>query len=798
MPEPQISLKVALLEPLNANPFFETTATPWSPYGATFTRSTTQAYQGAASGLLTPDGVTSGPAVGSELVPTTPNLTHRVQAWVRANVAGRLQIGLNWYDPATVHLGESVASVDLTAGVWTQIEHTADSPSSAGYGQMKIVLPGLVPVWHLVYIDVAMLLASWTDLAGRLHYGDGGGPLTIDIGRQTESQDIEPTRIAAVLKNGDGWLTPRNPASPYYGTWEQGRQVRITETVGGEEIDLATGLLEIPDVQVNSPNVDQPCSISAVDRLGRLAGAPSFDGTLAEHIRTYGGPLVEWFPLSEPATAGEYLSTTSGTVTRRVVHGFGGAVPIAAEPEELITAASMAGPPGDDQSYARWNPVGDTAGLSSFAEATLLAAFEQPVTVAAGDVIALSAWVNLSAYEMAAGSEEPGGWIVSLYSAQTSATLRIIRRTLSVPGPDLFMQGGQVYVPGDTTRTMDTGQVWPRDQWRLVTTRLHTGTGVHELWVGHDATASQATGVTPGVQTFDHLDIGLGWSGAIGNIQIRVGPAATTMSRTMHLEQYAHGCRGLHRQTVAERIATLAAFAGLAPTDLDLPAEASTPMQVAELGGKTPAQAMQEAATTGQDILMTTPQGRITLVPRVRRYNQPVTLAIPFGWLMRGGIRYRPDRPVTDTVATRTGGGTARRVSGPQRARYGVLARTVALDTDVDADPANWAAWTLAAFGQPRTRCPLLRINLLNRTIAARKALLRLRVGDRIQLTGMPVGSPDDVPHLIVQGIRHVIGPHRRRLLEFNTSPLLGPVPGAPPACPVVGDFVGNAALIAY
>ncbi|MEK8108647.1 hypothetical protein NKG94_34425 [Micromonospora sp. M12] len=70
-----------------------------------------------------------------------------------------------------------------------------------------------------------------------------------------------------------------------------------------------------------------------------------------------------------------------------------------------------------------------------------------------------------------------------------------------------------------------------------------------------------------------------------------------------------------------------------------------------------------------------------------------------------------------------------------------VLARTVTLDTDVDADPANWVSWTLAAFGEPRTRCPLLRINLLNRTVADRKALLKLRVGDRIQLTDMPAGS---------------------------------------------------------
>ncbi|MEK8108650.1 hypothetical protein NKG94_34440 [Micromonospora sp. M12] len=28
------------------------------------------------------------------------------------------------------------------------------------------------------------------------------------MGRQSELQDVEPTRIAGTLKNGDGWLNP--------------------------------------------------------------------------------------------------------------------------------------------------------------------------------------------------------------------------------------------------------------------------------------------------------------------------------------------------------------------------------------------------------------------------------------------------------------------------------------------------------------------------------------------------------------------------------------------------------------
>lgn len=635
---------------------------------------------------------------------------------------------------------------------------------------------------------------AWTDLAGRIHYGDGGGPLTIDIGRQTEAQDVEPTRIACTLRNADGWLTPRNPLSPYYGTWEQGREIRVTETVAGEEIPLAVGYLEVPDVAVSAPGIAQPCSITAVDRLGRLAAAPPMEGTLAEHVRTYGGGrLVEWYPLSDQPSDGRYLSPVTGTATERVAAGWSGGQ-VLADPADLLQPAAIDGPPGDDQRYASWHPVGDADGVGSYADAMLVAPL--PLTVAAGDTIAVSVWCRLGAYEMAAGSEEPAGFLVSL--SGPGQHLRIIRRLIPVSGAPDQLYAGSSIDPGPGGATfMDVGRPYEADSWRLVTVRVVLSAGRWEMWVGADAAVTQ-TIPPPGPQTYTTMEIGSGWSGALGHVQVRVGPDATTMTREQHLAQYAHGYQGLDRQTVAERIATIAAYAGVPASELDLPQEASTPLLPARLGGQTPTAAMQTAATAGQDLLVTSPDGRITLVPRVRRYNQPVTMRIPFGWIERGGVRYRPDRPLTDAVASRPDGGTARAVDQRLRARYGISSRSVTLETAIDADLANWASWTVRAHGEPRTRCPILRLDLLRRAPADRAALTKLRVGDRIELTGMPPGSPEDVPHLIVQGIRHIIGPGRARRLELNAGPLLGPAPGVAPSCPVVGDLVSDTAIIAY
>ncbi|WP_091654749.1 hypothetical protein [Micromonospora pallida] len=634
----------------------------------------------------------------------------------------------------------------------------------------------------------------YTDITDRVHYGDGGQAVEVTIGRQDETAEIRPTEMGWALKNGDNLFTPRNPASPYYGRWEQGRRVQIAETVGGVEYLLGTGYLEIPDMPIVDSRSSQPVRVTAVDRLGRLESAPAFEGTLAEHIRAHGGQLVEWFPLSDSPSDGRYLSIPTGTTTERVPFGWSSAQ-VLADPDDLLRPADTEGPPGDDQRYARWTPVGDVDGLSAFADATLVAPL--PLTVSATDTIAVSVWARLGEYEMAPTSEEPAGFLVSLRGT-TGHVLRITRRQISMSGPDLFYAGSTVDPgPSAASSPIDVGRPYEFDLWRLVTARFNLATGLHELWVGADATASQ-TFTTPGAQSYTLLEIGTGWSGALAHVQVRVGPDATTMTRADHLAQHAHGYRGLERQTVAERVVTLAGYAGIPASEVDAPAAASTPLQRARLAGVSPAAALKTAAQGGQDTLITAGDGRITLIPRVQRYNQPVALAIPWGWISRRHLRYRPDRPVTDVTVTIAGGGSVRRSDRSRAARYGVTGQPYELSSAIADDAANLASWALAAHGEPRTRCPSIRINMLRRTVAERQQLLSLRVGDRIELTGMPPGSPEDVPHLIVQGIRHTIGPGRVRVIEFNTSPLLGPSPGVPPACPVVGDMVAESAIVAY
>lgn len=632
----------------------------------------------------------------------------------------------------------------------------------------------------------------WTDITDRVHYGDGGGEVKATIGRQDETGEIKPTEMSWAVRNGDNAMTPNNSASPYAGRWEQGRRVQIAEVVGGQEFLLGTGFLEIPDMQIVDQKSSQPVTVTAVDWMGRLESAPPFEGTLAEHIRVNGGGLVEWWPLSESAESGVYMSALTGRVTHRTVSGWGDAA-IYVDPEELIRPANVDGPPGDDQRYLECRVAGDTTsgGSSQYADAYLQAPVSVPV--ATTEVVAVSAWVNFGAYELAGGSAEPSAWIAALAGVGVEIALykMYVNDTTSYAAATVFTSAVG-------TTTLSLGRPYERDAWRLLTVRWTLATGLVELWSAADAAVSTTVAPTVAPLQMGQIQIGQGWAGSIGHVQVRTGPAATTMTRQMHLDQYTHGYQGLGRQTVAERITTISGYAGVPATEVVVPASCSTPMQPAKLAGVGPAEAIRRAATTGQDTLITDGAGRITAVPRAQRYNQPVTMTIPFGWIGYRGLRYRPDKPVSDVTVSRTGGAGVRRSDRARAQRYGVTGQQYELDTAIDADPANLASWALAAFGQSRTRAPSIRISMLRRSIAERQALLSLKVGDRIQITGLPAGSPSDVGHLIVQGIEHSIGPGLRRDIQFNTSPLLGATAGQPPKGVMVGDLVATTAVIAY
>ncbi|GIG63603.1 hypothetical protein Lfu02_79750 [Longispora fulva] len=142
---------------------------------------------------------------------------------------------------------------------------------------------------------------TWVDVSEFLRPADA--PVTIQHGRSTELDEIEPSRASFALDNGDLRFTPGNPMSPYYPGVKAARQVRISTTAGGQTFVLFTGYLQPIEIgawtETDRAGVVQ---FTAVDRLARLDRVRQAESTLTSHVAGRGGSaLVAYYPLGEPS-----------------------------------------------------------------------------------------------------------------------------------------------------------------------------------------------------------------------------------------------------------------------------------------------------------------------------------------------------------------------------------------------------------------------------------------------------------------------------------------------------------------
>jgi hypothetical protein len=145
---------------------------------------------------------------------------------------------------------------------------------------------------------------------------------------------------------------------------------------------------------------------------------------------------------------------------------------------------------------------------------------------------------------------------------------------------------------------------------------------------------------------------------------------------------------------------------------------------------------------------------------------------IPLCWLSRS-IVLRLNRPINHAEVSQVNGVSAREDNDPSIATNGVFPFTATLTTAVDADTANLGHWVVTYFGDPRMHLPVLTVDLMYRTDDQKRFLLRLGVGQRIQLTGVPSTWPQGADHLVIVGVAHDISRVVRRL-RFTASALVG------------------------
>lgn len=199
---------------LNDNPDFETDVAGWAATGCAPVWSTAQAHAGAASGQLTPDGVTAAVSVSSGQVDADAGVRYHAGVWVRA-ASGPVDVRVDiaWFDSDGVLLGTSQGNAAAaTSSGWVKATRTAIAPAGAASAAIVPTYADATPAaGDVVYIDDVRLI----ELSGFTF------PLTFALQLTGTSK-----RASGVLNSGDLETWPvitfngpvTNPSVAYVGT----------------------------------------------------------------------------------------------------------------------------------------------------------------------------------------------------------------------------------------------------------------------------------------------------------------------------------------------------------------------------------------------------------------------------------------------------------------------------------------------------------------------------------------------------------------------------------------------------
>lgn len=451
----------------------------------------------------------------------------------------------------------------------------------------------------------------WVDLSDRVL--DVGQALEIGEGRQTEVDDGEPAGFVVQLNNRDDHLTPGNPSSPYVSWWKTGRRCRFREVVGWLGFDLFDGHLVISEnlVRTQEPTAsdsDVLLTVSGVDLVGWHRDGRKMVSTLAEHVMYHGGPaLVAYWPMGEtegpdvnPAVGGPWTLTQ----TKRV-NGYANA-PNAGP--GAITYGSAGIPPADDLSSILFEPSLSTDPSVDYVTSLMLFG-KRPtsITLSAGQVATVVCWTR------------PGE--IRADAFQSSSVIYLSSSSSIFTSVGFSMFNGVVFGGGSNGAdwgTSVTGPPIPQDQAIPVAIRVGFDPATLELWVRGEIYSDIMPVTTPTPATFNQVEIGERYPGAVSHAQVYVGDP-DDWTHDDFLAQYEMGLYGLERQTTGQRIATIADYARVPASQRDIDPGESV-MQVARLAGKTAGQAWDEARGTEQGRLFAH-AGRLVFHDRRRIYD---------------------------------------------------------------------------------------------------------------------------------------------------------------------------------
>jgi hypothetical protein len=191
------------VNPANANPYFETNATDWTNSGySTIARSTSQAHEGTASLLCTPNGSTATPkAQTTALYAATAGGRYEMRAWVRSTTANKtVRLYIDWYDNTPTLISSSTQDLTSVAGTWVYGTVRATAPLGTTQARIAIGQLATPAAGDTLFGDELQLMGANDDTGIRINIDVNTGQGYVDW-RSITGIDYE-YRAAAYADNG--------------------------------------------------------------------------------------------------------------------------------------------------------------------------------------------------------------------------------------------------------------------------------------------------------------------------------------------------------------------------------------------------------------------------------------------------------------------------------------------------------------------------------------------------------------------------------------------------------------------
>jgi len=599
------------------------------------------------------------------------------------------------------------------------------------------VWPGGLSPFRTGFLKVALFISgAWVDVPMTELSEDG---VQIKRGRGDEGGKTDPGRLSFSLKDPTGKYSPRHPSSPYYGLIGRGTKVRVqVELTAGTVLDRFYG--EVVTWEPRWTKKGAPSArvdVEAAGLLRKLGQGPSpLRSTMFRHETTWtGSTSYGYWPLERGRLDGA-LRPQRGVTRSLVVEG----KPKYAAYGDLPSSEPLP-TVGNSRITARPNVYGDL--LNQFSQARFVVRVPNGTTNGAV-LVRLNCWDSTATLDLT-------------YSTASSGTLSVAGTTL-VTGVD--------DVPVWVTIAARNISVGPTLDW-TATAYLFGSTVASNA--ANTAASTPWGGISSVVVNPNRSALG---DVAVGHIHIATSPPLDPSPFNAYRGEQAH-----------VRVARLCTENGLTSSTLGLASSEPMGYQLPN----TLLALLRECEETDGGFLYEPLSATNFIEYRTLAslFSQtPVTVTYVENMLQPFEPSEDDANTRNDVTVTRAGGGsyTVTQTSGPLgTAAVGTYDEDVTLSLANDADALQQAGWRVSLGTTDEARWPQIGVDLAEASprpdgraprmsLGTRSAFLGLRLGDRLDVTGLPAWLPPFDVSQLVQGYTETIKPDSYRLV-FNCAP---------------------------